>query len=216
MAIEATPAQAPDEPNREPERRLELFTQEMFARVPADLVGEFPRIAAATWPKRRWPFSPIARIRPLVHVEASPDAPATAAVQTLMLDRPFIVDSILAYFHKHAIPVRMVLHPVFNAVRDEAGDLLSFEQATAAERAESYTYTWIELVPGKPGIDAIQRGPQRRADRSCARHRRFRRDDRARPDDLRRDLRPPRPGRNSRFPALAGQRRLRLPGLSQL
>ena len=157
MSIEATPAQAPDEPNREPERRRELFAQEMFARVPADLADAFPPHRRRGLAEQALSFFAHRAEHVVVHVEASPDAPATASVQTVMPDRPFIVDSILAYFHKHAIPVRMVLHPVFNAVRDEAGDLLSFEQATAAERAESYTYTWIELVPGKPGIEAIQK-----------------------------------------------------------
>src|SRR5271163_2200386 len=74
-----------------------------------------------------------------------------------MPDRPFIVDSVLEYFRKHAIPVRMMLHPVFYAVRDEAGIVVSFEHANAAERAESFTHAWIELIPGKPDAAIIQR-----------------------------------------------------------
>jgi glutamate dehydrogenase len=157
LPIEATPAQSLDEPKLEPDRRLDLFAEQMFARIPADLADDFP-------PHRRRELAEQAlaffthRADPVaVRAEVSPDAPGTAAVQTLTVDHPFIVDSILEYFRKHALPVRMILHPVFTAVRDEAGDLISFEQATAAELPESYTYTWIELVPGKPGVEAIRK-----------------------------------------------------------
>ena len=64
-----------------------------------------------------------------------------------MDDRPFIVDSILEFFHKHEISVRLLLHPVFHVTRANDGSIVSFEQATAGERPESFTHAEIEL-PG--------------------------------------------------------------------
>ncbi|HEX4209485.1 MAG TPA: NAD-glutamate dehydrogenase domain-containing protein [Candidatus Binataceae bacterium] len=157
MPSEATPAQSPDELSPEADRRLELFAEQMFARIPADLADDFPSHRRRAIAQQAFAFFSSRADSVAVRIEISRDAPGTAAVQTLTPDQPFIVDSILEYFRKQALPVRMILHPVFNALRDDAGDLISFEQGTAAERPESYTYTWIELVPGKPGIEAIRK-----------------------------------------------------------
>ena len=129
----------------------------MFTRVPADLADEFPSHRQSELAEQAFSFFSHREEAVAVRSEACRYEPGTAAVQTLMPDQPFIVDSILEYFRKHAIPVRMILHPVYSAARDEAGKLISFEQATAAERPESYTYSWIELVPGKPGIEEISK-----------------------------------------------------------
>ena len=155
MSSEATAAQSSDEPKIQHGRRLELFAEQLFARIPTDLADDFPPHRRYQLAEQALAFFAYRAESPAVHAEVSPDAPGTAAVQTLTPDQPFIVDSILEYFRKHSIPVRMILHPVFHAVRDEAGELISFEQATAAERPESYTYSWIDLIPGKLGLEAI-------------------------------------------------------------
>jgi glutamate dehydrogenase len=60
-------------------------------------------------------------------------------VETVTTDRPFIVDSLLEYFHHLGATVRTMLHPVLRVARDADGHVTSFEQSVAAERGESST-----------------------------------------------------------------------------
>src|ERR1700761_1273544 len=93
LAIEAIPSQAPDQSELEHERRRELFSERMFARVPADLAEDLPDRRRREIAEAGLEFF---THRPeSVVIDAQPAATGTAVVQTLMPDRPFIVDSIL-------------------------------------------------------------------------------------------------------------------------
>ena len=76
------------------------------------------------------------------------DADGSCVVETAMDDRPFIVDSVLEFFHKHAIPVRVLLHPVFQMSRAPPMDR-SFPSSRRplASMTESFTHAEIELPP---------------------------------------------------------------------
>ena len=63
-----------------------------------------------------------------------------------MPDCPFIVASLLEYFHHKGAPVRMILHPLFNVARDAHGAIVSFEQSSSGERLESFTHAEIEAA----------------------------------------------------------------------
>ncbi len=66
-------------------------------------------------------------------------------VETVTTDRPFIVDSLLEYFHHLGATVRTMLHPVLRVARDADGHVTSFEQSVAAERGESFVHAELEL-----------------------------------------------------------------------
>ena len=140
LASEAEP-QNLQNAHDETARRIELFAERLFARIPADLADAYPdhrrrSIAAGAYEFFAGRREPVA-----VRVAPCPFQDGVVVAETAMADRPFIVDSILEFFHKRAIAVRLMLHPRFDVARDASGALLSFEQAVAGEHAESYTRT---------------------------------------------------------------------------
>ncbi len=142
--------------NREPQRRLEIFTQRLFERLPADLRESYSRdqrhaIAAAA-------FEFFERRSEPVNIRVSAGATESAMViETAMDDRPFIVDSILEFLHKNEIHVRLLLHPLFQVTRADDGTIVSFEQAAAGEHTESFTHIEIDLPPGAITAAALKR-----------------------------------------------------------
>ena len=140
----------------ERERRLELFSKRLFERLPADLSDNYPEhrrraIAACAFEffeLRRGPVS----IR--VHAGA---VEGTLVIETVMEDRPFIVDSILEFLHQSGLHVRLLLHPLFQVARNADGVIATFEQATAGERTESFTHAEIDLAPGSATAAALER-----------------------------------------------------------
>jgi glutamate dehydrogenase len=144
LAIEASQQESSD--HLEHERRLGIFTDRLFERLPSDLGESYPDHLRQTIAESAFEFFQ-SRAEPLkIRVRAG-DESDPCVVETAMADRPFIVDSILEFFRKYEIPVRVLLHPIFQVVRDTEGALVSFEQATAVERAESFTHIEIELAP---------------------------------------------------------------------
>src|SRR5579863_8512598 len=135
-------------------RRLDLFAKRLFARLPADLSDSFPAHKRLIIAQSALDFFTIRSEPPAVRTLAA-DGDGTAAVETLMPDCPFIVDSILEYFRKKEIPVRTLLHPLFSVARDEAGAIVSFEQANSAEHVESFTHAEIEVIPPTPSLPTI-------------------------------------------------------------
>jgi glutamate dehydrogenase len=125
------------------QRDLEIFAERLFSHLPADTNTSSSRrdeeIARAC-------FDFFQRRTETIKVEARYLAnDAGVAVDTVMPDCPFIVDSMLEYFRKTGAQVRMLLHPVYNVSRDKAGRLLSFERAQATERRESFTHAELEM-----------------------------------------------------------------------
>jgi len=154
LAIEATQPESSDQ--LEPQRRLGIFTDRLFERMSSDLSDSYPlqkRLAIAA---SAFEFF-ATRCEPLQLRVRAGDADGSCVVETAMDDRPFIVDSVLEFFHKHGIPVRLLLHPVFHVARVADGSIVSFEQATAGEHAESFTHAEIEL-PASLTAAALERG----------------------------------------------------------
>ncbi len=155
MASEASQQESAE--HLEHERRLGIFTDRLFERLPADLADSFSvhqrRVIAA----RAFEFFE-SRTQPLKLRVYAGEAEGRYVVETAMEDCPFIVDSILEFFHKHEMPLRMLLHPLFHVARAPDGAIASFEQATAGERAESFTHTEVELTPGAFTAAEFERG----------------------------------------------------------
>jgi glutamate dehydrogenase len=145
VATEQPIANQLDDLEMENAARLRLFAQRLFARIPQELADELDQqqrqaiaIAAFAFFERR--DQPI-KVR-VIEVEGAKDL---IAVETLMPDCPFIVDSLREYFRSREISVRMLLHPLYQIHRATDGSILSFEQGTAAEKSESLVYAQIEF-----------------------------------------------------------------------
>jgi glutamate dehydrogenase len=155
VASEASKQESAEHP--EYERRLGIFTDRLFERLPSDLVESFPANQRRAIAASAFEFFE-SRPKPLKLRIFAAESEGRYVVETAMDDCPFIVDSLLEFFHKHELPVRMLLHPLFHAARAADGALVSFEQATAGERAESFTRTEIDLTPGTFTAADVERG----------------------------------------------------------
>src|SRR5438093_5270084 len=72
------------------------------------------------------------------------DAPITL-VETVVSDRPFIVDTVRDALLRTGSPIRVFLHPVVGCERDPHGAVLSIAPPEAALRRDSFIH--VELEP---------------------------------------------------------------------
>lgn len=138
-------------------RRLLTFAERLYARETVKNRERVPpenRLATA---KSALEFFST-RAEPVrVRVEAAAGDEALTIVETVTLDCPFLVDSLHEYFHSLGATVRSMLHPVFKVARGRDGQLVSFEQKTAAERGESFIHAKLELVATAEKAQEIER-----------------------------------------------------------
>jgi len=117
----------------------------MFARLPAELATDFPAADRLVLAEQGFEFFRRREEAVKVRAAAVAEHDGLVAVETVMPDCPFIVDSIREYFRGRGLPLRTLLHPRFNVSRESDGAVVSFEQGSSAERAESFTHAEIEL-----------------------------------------------------------------------
>ncbi len=128
-------------------RRLAIFTERLFARATPEFLQQTAteqQLAIAHsgldfFENRSNDIADIA-----IRVINSPNDEATV-VETVCLDRAFIVDSLLEHFRAKGALVREMLHPVFRVARDASGKITSFETAGLRERAESFIHAELEI-----------------------------------------------------------------------
>ncbi|MBF6568433.1 MAG: NAD-glutamate dehydrogenase [Candidatus Binataceae bacterium] len=143
MAIKSDPHLVIDRALSEDRARyLDLFAGRLFARQPASLTARLPAATREAIAAETFEFF-YRRTEP-IKLSVAPGGEGVIAIRSGMPDCPFIVDSLLEYFHQIGAPVRMLLHPVFSVSRDESGRLKSFERMRAGERSESMLYGEIE------------------------------------------------------------------------
>ena len=135
--------------------RLKVFAERLFAREPHDRIDHSPPDHYLSALKAAYEFlrhrsEPIA-----VSVTLRADDSGVTVIETSMRDCPFIVDSLLAYFHELGAPVLSMLHPVFKIARDTEGTIVSFEQASSIEQGESLTYSELELPASAADAERI-------------------------------------------------------------
>lgn len=138
-------------------RHLKLFAERFFAREPADLktrlsADERLRMLSSAFEFFSGATGPVA-----VRVMPGSDGEGTVVIETCTGDCPFIIDSLVEYFHTIDAPVRMMLHPIFRVTRSRGGTLASFEDGTASERAESMVHAELEIPPTPERISTIER-----------------------------------------------------------
>lgn len=129
----------------EESRRLAIFSEHLFSRLPADSVELFPAEKRPTVTHRAFEF--FCTRTEAISVRCEADGDKAVIVETLMPDCAFIVDSIHEYFRAKEFPVLILLHPIFHVARDANGAIVSFELASADEERESFTYAQLEIVP---------------------------------------------------------------------
>jgi glutamate dehydrogenase len=137
--------------------RLKIFAERLFARETRERLESISpqhRLALA-----RAAFEFFALRTDLVAVRVTPDSDGEGItiVETVTPDCPFIVDSLLEYFHHLGAPLRSMMHPVLKVARDASGRVVSLEQASAAERGESMVHAELELEASVELADRIAR-----------------------------------------------------------
>ena len=140
-------------------RRVAAFAERLFARESADNRGLVPANRQLALVQSAFDFFSV-RIDPVIaRVESVPgdDNETLAIVETVTIDCPFIVDSLLEYFRHLGATVRTMLHPVFKVTRDKQGRIASFEQSLSTERGESFVHAELELAPSPEQARQIER-----------------------------------------------------------
>ncbi len=149
LASEAPPQITATDAARENARRLEIFTARLFDGLAPDAAARISAQRRAQLSAEALEFFSV-RAEPIkVRVVAGGQAEGGGAfAETVMLDCPFIIDSLLEYFHHLGIGVGLLMHPVLHAARDSGGRLVSLEGARAAEQPESFVHLELRLDGG--------------------------------------------------------------------
>lgn len=74
------------------------------------------------------------------------DAPVTV-IETLVSDRPFIVDTVREALHQAGCTVRLLLHPVLGAERDAQRTLAALVPMERTLRHESFLHAQVDAIP---------------------------------------------------------------------
>ena len=159
MATELTnePDSFAEQPNANEVRRLTIFADRMFARLPAALSEAYPPARRTAIAAEGLEFFAV-RDEPIKVRAFGCDAdPSAVTVETVMPDCPFIVDSIREYFRGRDRAVHALLHPLFQLQRNAGGALLSFEQGAGAERPESFTHAELAIPATSANCRALER-----------------------------------------------------------
>jgi glutamate dehydrogenase len=137
--------------------RLTRFAALLLARETPERLEQ---VAADRWlatVRTAWEFFEV-RTEPMkVRVDAAADGEGITVVHTATPDCPFIVDSLLEYFHGIGAGVRALMHPICRVARDREGRIVSFEQRAMGERGESLVRAELELGAGAADAGRIAR-----------------------------------------------------------
>jgi glutamate dehydrogenase len=138
-------------------QRLKIFTARLFARQSRERTESMPAERRLALVRSAFEFFAL-RTEPIaVRVTPDSEGEGITIVETVTPDCPFIVDSLLEYFHHLGAPVRTMMHPILKVARDDTGRIASLEQASAAERGESMVHAELELDASVELADRIAR-----------------------------------------------------------
>jgi len=146
LASEAQPHTTISDTAREHARRLDIFTARLFSGLAPDLAARLSAEQCAQLSADALDFFSV-RTEPIkVRVVIAPQNDGAGGfVETVMEDCPFIIDSMLEYFHHLGIGAGLLVHPVLLAARDTVGSLVSLEGMRSAERPESFVHLELRL-----------------------------------------------------------------------
>jgi glutamate dehydrogenase len=135
-------------------RRLVIFSERLFSRLPADSTESFP--SAKRLPIAEGAFDFFYTRREPIKVRCMADGDNGVIVETVMADCPFIVDSIHEYFHANEFPLLILLHPIYQLARDPDGAVTAFEASSSGEKRESFTHSELEIAPEPTRLTKIE------------------------------------------------------------
>jgi glutamate dehydrogenase len=142
---------------RDDAARLKIFAERLFARESRERLESIAPQRRLELARSAYEFFEL-RTEPIaVRVTPDSDGEGITIVETVTPDCPFIVDSLLEYFHHLGAPMRSMMHPVLKAARDPSGRLVALEQASGAERGESMVHAELELEASVELADRIAR-----------------------------------------------------------
>ena len=145
MVSEAQPHTIVSDTAREHARRLEIFAACLFSGLAPDLAARLSTEQRAQLSADALDFFSL-RAEPIkVRVVIAPQSGSGAFAETVMEDCPFIIDSMLEYFHHLGLEPGLLMHPVLLAERDAAGHLVSLEGIRATEQPESFVHLELRL-----------------------------------------------------------------------
>ncbi len=140
--------------SEEASQRLSIFSERLFARLPADSAERFP--GARRFPIAQDAFEFFYTRHEPIKVRCLAGGDNCVIVETVMPDCAFIVDSMLEYFRASEFPVRVMLHPIYQVAREPGGALVSFELASAGEQRESFTHSELDVSPEPAVLNKIE------------------------------------------------------------
>ena len=91
-------------------------------------------------------------------VEQHGFASSSTIIEFINDDMPFLVDSIVMEMNRQGIDTRLVVHPLFDAKRDQHGELKSLNDATGSNATESWIHVEIERITDPARIKALGDG----------------------------------------------------------
>ncbi|HXN12745.1 MAG TPA: hypothetical protein VN865_06570, partial [Candidatus Acidoferrales bacterium] len=139
--------------------QVAAFAARLFARESADNRERVPAKRQLALVQSAFEFFSDRTEPVIARVEsvAGDDNDMLTIVETVTTDSPFIVDSLLEYFHHLGATVRTMLHPVIRVARDREGHIVSFEQSSSTERGESFVHAELEFTPTSEQAREIER-----------------------------------------------------------
>lgn len=138
---------------------MSAFAARLFARDSADNRERVPAKRRLALVQSAYEFFSDRTEPVIARIESVPgnDNETLTVVETVTTDCPFIVDSLLEYFHHLGATVRTILHPIFKVTRDRDGRIASFEQSSSTERGESFVHAELEFTATPEQARQIER-----------------------------------------------------------
>jgi glutamate dehydrogenase len=144
------------------ERTLaEAFVRQLFDKAAADLLGQVEvailvglALAAFRFVTQRTVEEPRVQVFDPDLVRAGWEAPCTV-IETVMRDRPFIVDTIRDTLRQSGCIVLRFLHPVFAVERDAHGTVLAIAAPGGLGRQESLVHVEVERVADPDAVATL-------------------------------------------------------------
>ncbi|MFN8626615.1 MAG: NAD-glutamate dehydrogenase [Candidatus Binatia bacterium] len=142
---------------------LATFTRELLDRDGAAPLAEHGRgysgaMTLAAFRFLAQPSSGSPRVRVVRPEAAAPSGVLQPyIVETVMRDRPFIVDTIHESLRHAGCAVRRLLHPVMAVVRDARGGALAIGPADMRGHNESFVHVEVEYVPDAQQLASLLR-----------------------------------------------------------
>jgi glutamate dehydrogenase len=137
---------------------VEAFARELFGKATALLLESADTAWAVDLALDGFRFVFLRGNRPIVVRVFAPTRPgsgaeaATAVVETILDDRPFIVDTVCEVIRREGGEIRLLLHPLLGVQRNDQGALLHVTPPEASPGHESFVHAEVALLDPGPEL----------------------------------------------------------------